>query len=241
VIGHSNNSRAFLTARWSNLGLITYAVEAAVLKPELPRGCELDMRDGLAFVSLVVFDFLDTRVKGCRVPRHVNFPEINLRYYVRCKGLRGVSFIREFVPRRMIAWVARRIYNEPYIATPMQSRIGCDGDHWETAHRFWFAGTWHEVRVRGLRPPVVPSAGSIDHFFKEHNWGFGKSRDGALRQYRVEHPAWAVYPDAAAEVRVDFAAVYGEKWAFLSAAVPHAVTFAVGSEVTVYPWTDQKA
>ncbi len=36
---------------------------------------------------------------------------------------RGVAFIRELVPKRAIAWMARAAYNEPYAATPMQHRI----------------------------------------------------------------------------------------------------------------------
>ena len=71
---------AFLSARWTNLAIITYAVAPARLERRLPPGCELDLRDGSAFVSLVAFDFLDTRVLGVRWPGFVNFPEINLRF-----------------------------------------------------------------------------------------------------------------------------------------------------------------
>ena len=60
---------AFLTARWSNLCLFTYAVPPALLRPRVPPGLELDRREGLegeAFVSLVAFDFLETQ--GARRP-----------------------------------------------------------------------------------------------------------------------------------------------------------------------------
>jgi hypothetical protein len=76
-----------------------------------------------AFVSMVMFDFLQTRVQGVRWPGCVNFPEINLRFYVRHAGQRGVCFVRELVPRRLIAWIARTIYNEPYQVARMQSEI----------------------------------------------------------------------------------------------------------------------
>ena len=56
--------RPFLTARWSNLFLATYAVPDDVLTPRLPPGFVLDRRDGVAFVSLVAFDFCDTRVSA---------------------------------------------------------------------------------------------------------------------------------------------------------------------------------
>ena len=53
---------------WSNLALVTYAVMPEVLRELVPPGCELDLRRELAFVSLVAFDFLDTRVMGLPWP-----------------------------------------------------------------------------------------------------------------------------------------------------------------------------
>jgi len=52
-------------------------------------------------------------VLGVPIPFHRNFEEVNLRFYVRRKheGVwrRGVVFIKEVVPRRAIAWVARHV------------------------------------------------------------------------------------------------------------------------------------
>ncbi|KPV43387.1 hypothetical protein SE17_44325, partial [Kouleothrix aurantiaca] len=58
----------FLSARWSNLFLLTYAVPPELLEHRLAPGLTLDTRDGQAFVSLVAFDFLDTRVLGVPWP-----------------------------------------------------------------------------------------------------------------------------------------------------------------------------
>src|SRR5258706_7301960 len=124
----------FLTAGWSNLCLLTYAVPPALLEPRLPRGLSLDLRDGQAFVSLVAFDFLDTRVLGVSWPGYRDFPEINLRYYVRHGAERGVVFIREFVPRRAVAFLARAVYGEPYLAAPMKSRVTQDDDRIAVEH-----------------------------------------------------------------------------------------------------------
>lgn len=231
-------SPAFLTARWCNLGLITYEVDQALLRPVLPPGCEPDLLDGRAFASFVMFDFLDTRVRGIRWPGHVNFPEINLRCYVRSGGDRGVCFIREMVPRRLIAWIARAVYNEPYIATRMSSRTTEDAHGIEALHRFWFAGRWHSAAIRGRRPPIRPPSDSVEHFFKEHTWGFGRARSGLLRRYRVHHPVWDIYPDAEVELDVDFAAVYGPSWGGLNRDRPFSVIFAAGSEVSVSPHRD---
>jgi uncharacterized protein len=108
--------------------MLNYAVEPSVLGPYVPAGTELDLWRGIAFVSLVGFLFADTRLLHIPVPRHRNFEEVNLRFYVRRnvngEARRAVTFIRELVPRAAIAFVARRVYNEPYLALPMRHAFG---------------------------------------------------------------------------------------------------------------------
>ena len=61
-------------------------------------------------MSLVAFQFLDTRVRVSAFFHH-SFTELNLRFYVRRsvgdEVRRAVVFIREMVPRPAIATLAR--------------------------------------------------------------------------------------------------------------------------------------
>src|SRR5215218_902152 len=118
---------AFLTGRWEHLAMISYACSAELLEPLVPNGTELDASDGTPRGSLVGFMFRDTRVLGIPVPFHRDFEEVNLRFYVRRRAdggdRRGVVFIRELVPRRAIAAVARWVYQERYLAVPMDHRV----------------------------------------------------------------------------------------------------------------------
>src|SRR5690349_10650745 len=101
----------FLTAQWKDLIIANYEVDPALLSSRVPGGTELDLQDGHCFVSLVGFMFLETRVLGVPIPFHVNFEEVNLRFYVtrRLQGetRRAVCFVKEIVPRAVIAAVAR--------------------------------------------------------------------------------------------------------------------------------------
>ncbi|MEA5616059.1 DUF2071 domain-containing protein, partial [Nodularia spumigena] len=111
--------RVFLTAEWRDLIIASYAVDPVLLEERLPPGLELDLFEGRAVCSLVGFRFLNTRVLGVMWPGYVNFPEINLRFYVREVGgrggeKRGVVFVRELVTSGFVASVARGLYNEPY-------------------------------------------------------------------------------------------------------------------------------
>ncbi|HKD03053.1 MAG TPA: DUF2071 domain-containing protein, partial [Terriglobales bacterium] len=122
----------FLKADWRNLAMLNYEVEPSVLAAFVPAGTELDRWNGRLFVSLVGFRFLRTRVWGLPIPLHCNFDEVNLRFYVRrmegSEIRRGVVFIREIVPRRAIATVARNLYGERYVALPMRHRLEIAGE-----------------------------------------------------------------------------------------------------------------
>src|SRR5215211_7938207 len=121
-------ARRFLTAEWRHLAMLNYHVDPALLQPYVPRGTRLDRWGGHVFVSVVGFRFQDTRVLGIPIPLHRHFEEVNLRFYVSREESgeprRAVTFIKELVPRRAIAAIARLAYNEPYEALPMRHRLG---------------------------------------------------------------------------------------------------------------------
>jgi uncharacterized protein len=232
-------SRPFLTARWANLFLATYPVPPELLRPRLPPGLELDLRDGQAFVSLVAFEFLETRVFGISWPGYRNFAELNLRFYVH-RNLpagpeRGVVFVREFVPQRLVAWMARFLYNEPYLAAPLSATRQEKDDSITMEYRLRFAGREHRITASGARPAFRPAETSDEHFFKEHHWGFGITRRGQSMRYEVEHPTWDVYPVLSYQIDLDWKLVYGPEWDFLAKASPVSTVLAVGSPVRVFP------
>jgi uncharacterized protein YqjF (DUF2071 family) len=116
-------ARPFLTATWRDFLMLSYEIEPRVLAALVPRGTELDLWRGRAFVSLVGFRFCEARLHGVRVPWHQNFAEVNLRFYVRRRveggWRRGVVFVRELCPKRAVVAVARWIYGERFRRVPL--------------------------------------------------------------------------------------------------------------------------
>jgi uncharacterized protein YqjF (DUF2071 family) len=227
--------RPFLTCEWRNLFLATYAVPPALLRPRLPPGLELDMRGGDAFVSLVAFEFRNTRVLGVPWPGYRDFPELNLRFYVRHNGERGVVFIREFVASRLVAWLARSIYNEPYRVASLTARCQDSAGSRSMEYRLRWDGREHVLSVAGDKPIFLPGESSDEHFFKEQRWGFGRTRSGQAIRYEVAHPPWQVFAVRSYHIDLDWASVYGPEWALLNKATPMSTVFADGSGVAVYP------
>ena len=91
----------------------------------------------------------------------------------------------------------------------------------------------HQVRVTGQKPAILAADDSIEHFFKEHRWGFGQDRRGRLVRYEVTHPVWAIHPVLDWQLDFDWAQVYGNAWGFLQEQVPISVILAAGSPITV--------
>jgi uncharacterized protein YqjF (DUF2071 family) len=109
---------SFLQAEWRKLAMANYIVDPGLLSKYLPYKTEIDLHHGACYVSLVGFMFLNTRLKGCKIPFHINFQEVNLRFYVHYEDngewKRGVVFIKEIVPRHALTLVANTMYNENY-------------------------------------------------------------------------------------------------------------------------------
>ena len=231
-------TRPLMTAQWLDLLIASYRVDAALLTPHLPRGLELLERDGAPWVSLVAFDFNRVRMWGVPVPGHTRFPEWNLRFYVRTtehEPRHGVVFIRELAPRRLVSLGAKLLYNEPYQTWPM-SRTASPRAH-GTAHTHTLrhrSGAMTLGWITG-NEQIVPDEASEAHFFKEHSWGFGRTRSGNTMIYRVDHPVWTTREITSLAINLDGRSLYGNDWAFIGQREPDSVLFADGSDVKVYP------
>jgi uncharacterized protein YqjF (DUF2071 family) len=237
---HVSTSARFLTAEWRYLAMLNYEIDPAVLRPLVPAGTELDQWEGQTFVSMVGFMFLDTRVLGLPIPFHRNFEEVNLRFYVRRKAddgwRRAVVFVKELVPRRAIAWMARALYNENYVALPMGHRHHFDTSSGElTGASYWWRHRGREDRidiaVSGAPQPIAQ--GSQEEFITEHYWGYVRQRDGGTVEYRVEHPRWNVWTATSSRFDCDVAALYGDKFVGPLADAPSSAFLADGSAVIV--------
>jgi hypothetical protein len=230
--------RPFLTAEWRDLVIANYAVPPTLLLPFIPRGTELDLWEGQAFLSLVGFRFASTRLLGVPLPGHRDFEEVNLRCYVRRntggESRRAVVFLRELVPRRAIAWVARLVYNEPYRALPMRHRHHVADATRSFSYEWREHRDWLGVAARVTGEPEALRAGSRAEFIAEHYWGYTAQRDGGTIEYHVAHPRWSVWETSEFQVRGDLRRTYGDSLGAILAAPPDSAYVAVGSPVTVY-------
>ncbi len=230
----------FLRGGWYHLAMLNFPTDPGTLQPHVPAGTELDVWNGRAYLSVVGFLFRDTRVLGIPVPLHRDFAEVNLRTYVRRRAAegwrRGVVFLKEIVPRRMIAWVARRLYNENYVAMPMRHRIALPAAATPTGsvrYEWFFGRRWQSLSAELTGEPAALVAGSEEEFITEHYWGYCRQRDGSTLEYQVEHIPWRVWAAANAQLDCDVAALYGPEFVPALQATPTSAFVAEGSPIVV--------
>ena len=177
------------------------------------------------------------------IPFHRHFDEVNLRFYVRRvvggEVRRGVVFVREVVPRRAIAWVARWTYGERYVAQPMRHEVALPGSSGRSRglvrYDWKVAGSWCRMEATVEGEPQPAADGSEEQFITEHYWGYARQRDGATVEYRVEHPSWRVWQAVSTSVTGDVAPLYGTGLATAISGPPRTAFVADGSEVAVHP------
>ena len=216
--------------------MLNYVVDPRVLAPLVPPATEIDFENGETFLSVVGFLFLDTRLLGLPIPLHRDFEEVNLRFYVRRKSAdtwrRGVVFVRELVPRRAIALLARACYGENYVAMPMKHDIEHVDSILKVEYSWRRGRKWESLKMSATGEPQTIPAGSHAEFITEHSWGYTALREDRS-EYRVEHPRWKIWNATSFKFNADVAALYGEEFAEVLTQPPRSAFIADGSPITI--------
>lgn len=228
---------SFLKAEWRKLAIANYIIDKENLAEFVPAGTELDLWNGKCFISLVGFMFKNTKLLGIKIPFHVDFEEVNLRFYVKRfengKWKRGVVFIKEIVPKRALTFVANTVYNENYETMPMSHNWSENEDSREVGYTWIKSGKENKFQITASRESFEIVCDSETEFITEHYWGYAKVNNKKSNEYEVTHPKWSAYKVKDYKIDVDFNSVYGEKFDFLNSLKPSSVMLAEGSEITV--------
>lgn len=228
--------RTFLKAEWRKLAIVNYETNPKILQKYIPYKTEIDLWNNTCYVSLVGFMFQNTRVKGIRIPYHVNFEEVNLRFYVKYNSgnewKRGVVFIKEIVPKSVLSFVANTVYKEHYETLPMKHIWETKSDLIEVSYK-WEKVKWNSIKVIAENKLTDFTEGSEEDFISEHYWGYTKINERITSEYGVEHPKWQFYKVKDYSINIDFGKTYSPEFEFLNNATPKSVFLAEGSEIIV--------
>lgn len=189
---------------WRDLLFAHWPVEAAALRPLVPRQLTLEEHGGSAWVGLTPF-----LMKGVRprmlppVPGASRFPEMNLRTYVRMSGRPGIWFFSLDAASRLAVLGARAIYRLPYFHARME--VVEEEGGW-VRYRSRRRARPHERRAEfaGRYRPIgeifEPEPGTLEHFLVERYALYAEPARGRVLRGEIHHRPWRLRP---AEVEVE--------------------------------------
>ncbi|MEN2489710.1 DUF2071 domain-containing protein [Flavobacterium sp. B11] len=227
----------FLKAEWKNLALANYEIDAEILEKYLPAGTDIDIWDNKCYVSLVGFMFKNTRVLGLKVPFHIDFEEVNLRFYVKRfengEWKRGVVFIKEIVPKKAITFIANTLYQEHYETQKMRHEI-IENQNTNTFIYQWKNDKeWNTIEIETKKDLSKIEIDSEAEFITEHYFGYTKIDEETTFEYEVTYPRWEQFEVVNHKIDIDFEKNYGSDFGFLQTQKPTSVFLAQGSKITV--------
>lgn len=231
-----------MQAEWRQLIMLSYEIDPAFLMPWVPAGLELSFWKDKTFITLVGLMNRNVRIIGIPVPFYTRFEQVNLRFYVRRKmkdGERlGVMFIKQVVPKKIVAAGARSIYREHCVALPMKHEYQISARRKEerfSVSYFWrFNDGWNEISAKTKGIPYEPKKQSLERFIAERYWGYSGLASTQVLEYQVEHPTWTLREVGDIVVDGKLSDFYGKTIGGLLKSTPDCAFLANGSDTRLY-------
>ncbi|GIV11470.1 MAG: hypothetical protein KatS3mg020_0961 [Fimbriimonadales bacterium] len=189
-----------LSMRWKHLLFVHWRVPPTALRPLIPEPLQIDTYDGTAWVGFVPFVMESVRpVWLPPIPKLLDFPEANLRTYVRHGERRGVWFFSLDAAHRLGVWTARWRWKLPYYYAHMRWRRPAPNEICYETIRADASRASARVRYRFEGTPRETESDTLEHFLVERYALFTESR-GVLYRGEVAHLPYAVQPATVLEL-----------------------------------------
>jgi uncharacterized protein YqjF (DUF2071 family) len=191
-----------MTQTWNDLLFAHWPVEADGLRTLVPKGFELDLFNGSAWLGIVPFHMTNVAPRFVpALPWVSAFPELNVRTYVTAGGKPGVYFFSLDAGNALAVGAARALLNLPYYSAGMTVATA-GGTIAYTSRRQSRPAADFDARYRGLGDRSPSLRGTLEHFLTERYCLYAV--DHRFHAYRLEihHPEWAL-ESAEAEITVN--------------------------------------
>lgn len=186
---------------WRNLLFAHWSMDPEILRRQIPEPLELDLYDGTAWAGITPFLLTGFRPRGLpAVPPISQFPELNLRTYVRAGGKRGIHFFSLDAGSAAAVLGARTAFRLPYFRADMEIAEDDDGFRYRSERREGDAR--FVARYRPTDHAFQAEQGSLEAFLTERYALFTVLRDQSVLRVDIHHRPWPLQP-AEAEIEVN--------------------------------------
>ncbi len=180
-----------LAQSWLHLLFAHWRVPAEVIAPLLPAGLELDTFDGSAWIGVVPFQMADVHPRGTfTVAGLSDFPELNVRTYVKRDGKPGVWFLSLDAGNPVSVRVARRLFYLPYHDAAMD--MFTEADCWRYRSERKDGRARFEATYRPTSEVFRSEAGSVDEWLTERYCLYSADARGRLYRCDIQHRPWSL-------------------------------------------------
>jgi hypothetical protein len=185
---------------WYDLLFAHWPIAPAEMRALVPEPLELDLCQDQAWVAVTPFRIAGLRPRGLPpLPGSARFPELNVRTYVRHRGLPGVYFFSLDAGSRSAVLGARLAYGLPYFFSDMALVDAGDWIRYRSRRvanpAAEFVGQYRPVGEPRMAPP-----GSIEHFLTERYCLYTVGVRGRVRRAHIHHVPWQLQR---AEARIE--------------------------------------
>jgi uncharacterized protein len=183
-----------MTQTWHDLLFAHWPVDAAVLRSKVPSAFDLDLFDDTAWLGIVPFHMTNVAPRGVPSLRWLSeFPELNVRTYVRVNDKPGVYFFSLDAGSTLAVRSARLLLNLPYYSATISVTFNADRIDYDTRRD----GDSDAIFSGSYRPAGAPRKlrlGSLEYFLTERYCLYNLDHFGAAYRLEIHHPAWSLQP-----------------------------------------------
>jgi uncharacterized protein YqjF (DUF2071 family) len=186
-----------LVQEWRDLTFMHWEVEPEALMPHIPKGLEIDLFQGKAYVGTIPFVMKNVRPRMLPpLPGVSTFPEFNIRTYVTKNGKPGVLFITLDAQSRITCWHAPRSYGLPYRYAKCKLNASNEKYSWKSRRTSDGVELEGECEIHG--ESRVAEKNSLEYFLFERYSLYTEHR-GKLHMAYTLHAPW-VFKDGTAKI-----------------------------------------
>jgi hypothetical protein len=186
---------------WRSLLFAHWALPAAALRSHVPSPLVLEEFDGSAWLGLTPFLLTGLHARGLPpLPGLSEFPEMNLRTYVRYGSRPGIFFFALDAANAAAVAAAKLVYRLPYRRAEMSMKL--DGEWIRYRSRRVDEDAEFAGRYRPVGDMFEPSPGTLEHFLTERYALYTVLRSGRVLRGQIHHAPWRLR-DAEVEIETN--------------------------------------
>jgi uncharacterized protein YqjF (DUF2071 family) len=179
-----------MTQTWHDLLFAHWPVNPQHHQAKVPAAFPIDLFEGTAWIGIVPFRMTNVAPRGVpSMPWISEFPEVNVRTYVRVGQRPGIFFFSLDAGSSVAVHAARTLLNLPYYSAAMTvMAVSAAVDY--HSQRTDDPSAMLAARYGPTGPPSFAAAGSLEYFLTERYCLYNLDHVGRPYRLEIHHPPW---------------------------------------------------